>query len=103
MKIDASPSAIEHIAERGGRLFVWRDASGLLHADTTPPDAPITFTSVPADSFELLQDERIPEPLLWRIVREGVRPRRVRAHWNSRVPAGTPGSGNRFWRELFRR
>src|SRR3954469_17429761 len=41
MKIDASPSAIEHIAERGGRLFVWRDAQ----VSSTPTRTRLTLRS----------------------------------------------------------
>jgi hypothetical protein len=103
VEIDAKPEAIEHITASGGRLFIWRDDAGLIHADTKRPGLPVAFRSVPRGDFELLQDERIPEPLLWRVVVEGFSHPRIHVYWNSRIPGGIVGSGYRFWRALLRR
>jgi hypothetical protein len=54
VEIDANANAVEHIRARGGRLFAWRDDTGLIRADTQQPDHSIAFQSVPANEFELL-------------------------------------------------
>jgi hypothetical protein len=96
VRIDASPAAAEHIAARGGRIYVWSTADGFTRADTEPPTEALDFVSYQAEGFELLQDTRIPDPLLWRVVVEGLLKPSVKAYWNSRIPGGVIGSGYRF-------
>jgi type IV secretory pathway protease TraF len=52
----AEPEAVSFIAQRGGRLYVYADASGLKHVKTEPPDdSAIRFKQIEADGFLLSQ------------------------------------------------
>lgn len=83
-------------------MYVWSSDAGISHTSTEPPPEAIEFVQHQADGFELLQDIRIVDPLLWRVVVEGRFPPQIKAYWNSRIPGGVIGSGFGFWRELFR-
>ncbi|HLY86450.1 MAG TPA: hypothetical protein VKO84_08070 [Gaiellaceae bacterium] len=40
MAVVTDPEAVSFIADRGGRLYVYADASGLEHVKTEAPDDP---------------------------------------------------------------
>jgi hypothetical protein len=64
----AEPEAVSFIAERGGRLYVYADASSLKHVKTEPPsDSAIRFKQIEADGFVLYVEDDIAEPEVWNV------------------------------------
>ena len=86
MRVVASPRAIEAIAERGGRVYVWtrksRCCGGLTTLSTaSEPPAGLDFERVETAPFELFVPVRFrrPDELHVDVSRSG---RRVMAYWN---------------------
>jgi hypothetical protein len=108
MKVVASPRAVGHIRQQGGRVWVWLDPHRCLVASYTYLDAateapgtsrktrftrasrqPHRFLSVEADGFELLFDPgRLDPPQELHIALKGWRNKRIEAYWNGCVFAG---------------
>ncbi|MFY9889713.1 MAG: hypothetical protein WAK71_15475 [Streptosporangiaceae bacterium] len=59
MRVEISASAVQHVASRGGRLWVWAarprlccsGAPAWMHAATDPPDDQAGFAEIPATSL----------------------------------------------------
>jgi hypothetical protein len=117
VKIVASPRAVRHIRDRGGKLWVWLDphrclvgAYTYLDAATEPPGTsrrtrftrasrrPHRFRTVDCDEFELHVDPgklELPDEL--HIDRKGWRNKRIEAYWNGCLFVGedVPAPGER--------
>jgi hypothetical protein len=85
--VSVSPDAARHVAERGGRLYVWSKTSRCcggaictLEA-STEPDERHSFTRIEGGAVELYVDLRtLPETL--EVDVRGLMRRSVRAYWN---------------------
>ena len=87
MAVVADPEAVSYIAERGGRLYVYADPSGLKHVKTNPPSDPaIRFRQIEAVSFLFYVADDIQEPENWSVKFRPAVPPRGRAL--GRPPAG---------------
>jgi hypothetical protein len=87
MAVVADPEAVSYIAERGGRLYVYADASGLKHVKTDPPNDPaIRFKQVEAVSFLVYIADDIQEPESWSVKFHRLPYHRVDVLWDGRQP-----------------
>jgi hypothetical protein len=67
MRVKASDSALEFIAEHGGKLYVWTDDVGFGHASPMPPAEQIDWVEYDEGGFTLYEDRSIVEPGWWRV------------------------------------
>lgn len=68
MDVVADTEAVAFIAERGGRLYVYADASGLKHVKTVPPSDPsIRFERIEAYGFEMYVEDDLRRPETWTV------------------------------------
>ena len=109
MKVVCDDSVQQHVAERGGRLWVWLDPQNFLMTSTlylltsTEPlgttratrrsrsaRKPHRFIEFPADGFRLLFDHgRLDPPEELHLLVKGLgRKKRVEAYWNGAIFAG---------------
>jgi hypothetical protein len=68
LSVVADPEAVSFIAEHGGSLYVFADASGLKHVKTEPPDDPsIRFEQVEAEGLLMYVEDDIEHPDTWNV------------------------------------
>jgi hypothetical protein len=102
MTVIATRPAARFVVGRGGRVYIWLDPAGLVRVGTRPAPQ-VAFKLYDDESgFSLFQDERIPDPLVWKLTLRRLPRATLDAHWNARTPGGVTGSGLDFWRALFR-
>jgi len=108
--IVADPQAVSFIADNGGRLYVYADASDLKHVKTAPPaDAAIRFKQIEADGFTLYVEDDMVEPQTWTVVFHHLPWPHVDVLWEGRQPglsgnsmAPFPNPNLRWLREQLR-
>jgi hypothetical protein len=87
MAVVADPEAVSFITERGGRLYVFVDASDLKHVKTEPPDDPsIRFEQIEADGFQLFVEADLERPETWNVKFHHVPYQHVDVLWDGRQP-----------------
>jgi len=93
MAVVADPEAVSYIAARGGRLYVYADASGLKQVKTEPPSDPaIRFKQITAVSFLFYVEDDIEEPATWDVKFRHVPYHRVDVLWDGQQPGSAFGS-----------
>jgi hypothetical protein len=87
VSVVADPEAVSFIAEHGGSLFVYADASGLKHVKTEAPDDPsIRFDRIEADGFLMYVEDDIEHPETWNVKFHYVPYPHVDVLWDSHQP-----------------
>lgn len=87
MRVEASPEAVQLVAEQGGKLYVWAKRARCCHGSITyletssePGERP--FRRVDAEGIELYLDARLGKPDELVIETSGRRRKHVHAYWN---------------------
>jgi hypothetical protein len=95
LSVVADPEAVSYIAEHGGRLYVYSDASGLKHVKTEGPDDPsIHFDQIEADGFVMCVENDIERPATWNVKFRHLPYHHVDVLWDGHQPG--PGFGQRI-------
>jgi hypothetical protein len=91
----ADAEAVSYIAARGGRLYLYADASGLKHVKTQPPSDPaIHFKQIAAVSFLFYVDDDIEEPAIWDVKFRRLPYPHVDVLWDGHQPGAAFGYAN---------
>lgn len=94
----ADPEAVTFIAERGGRLYVYADASGLKHVKTEAPNDPsIRFEQIDADGFLMYVEDDIEHPETWSVKFHHLPYHHVDVLWDGHQPGLSPGPDYGDW------
>jgi hypothetical protein len=87
MRVEASPEAVQLVAEQGGRLFVWAKRARCCHGtmtyletSTEPGERPCR--RVYSNGIELYLDTSLGQPEELVIEASGRRRKHVHAYWN---------------------
>ena len=84
-QIEADAHARAFIADNGGNVYVWCDASGLEYTTLTPPDNPPRWTTIRGDGFTLHVDTTIGTPYQSQFVFHHLPHRHVTAIYNGDI------------------
>jgi hypothetical protein len=93
VSVVADPEAVSFIAEHGGSLYVYADASGLKHVKThAPDDGSIRFEQIEADGFLMYVEDDIQHPETWNVKFHRVPYHHVDVLWDGHQPGPGPGA-----------
>jgi hypothetical protein len=97
VSVVADPEAVSFIAEHGGSLYVYADASGLKHVKTrAPDDLSIRFDQIEADGFLMYVEDDIQHPETWNVKFHHAPYRHVDVLWDGHQPNRYFGASGSF-------
>ena len=91
MAVIADPEAVQFIAERGGRVYVYVVGDGLKQVKTeAPDDTGMRFEQFDGDGFQLFVAADLPQPEIWSVVLRRFPRRHLDVLWDGGQPGYAP-------------